>query len=948
MIFHINLNSILFMSSKFNLLFILLLMGVTTSWAQDGKKTGIVKGKLINRTSKKPANDAIVVLKEANIIVTTDGEGAFTFNKVPYGTYTMLISGNGIKTDSMTVNNTDKQQLNLGKIEVDNSEATVDNSKIPTIPDDNLPPDTGGEDGVVSSTAAAINTTDNNIQTQTQLALLQSGVRRRGYSRAENEEIINGLPVNNIENGDAIPGQIAGLNDVMRGRSTSFGLGMSPNSFGGLRGSITIDATAASQRRQAVVSYVANNRTFGNQIGGTVSTGLMKNGWAYSVSGCYRWTPEGYRPGTEYEGYSWYGAVSKVFGKHELNLTSYNAYNKHGRASTETKEAFDLAGNHFYNSNWGYQNGKKRNARDIETSLPTIILNYEYKPQNNLVWKTAVGYTFGKTSRYGLDWNNAQSPLPNYYRNLPSYYEWLGDTSTAIAVRNQIKANPSQLQVNWDRLYNSNYTNVTTLNDVNGIVGNNITGKESIYVLSKDVEDTKKFSFNTNLEYSANTHTTLYAGLSIISQLTELYRQVDDLLGGEFYVNYNQFAAQAYVGNPNFVQNNLNQPNALIKKGDKYGYDYYFHYNKSFLWAQAAFNYNKFDYFVAVQGVVNSFTREGLFRNGLFPNNSYGTTPAQSFFNVGVKGGTTYKISGRSFAFLNASYSGEAPTIRNTYISPATRDFVINNPKAEKNAAMEIGYQIRKPVYTFRAEGYATLITDATDIRRFYNDDPSYRTFINYVIQNENIQHIGAEVSSEVKIVKDLSATGTVSIQQAFYANNPNVTVYLDNDTSRVTTTRQVYVKNYYYGGAGPQSVYSLNLTYRPRGFLASVRFNYLDRRYVDINMDRRTPQAADNVVPNSALWHSIFDQEKLPSAFTMDARINKNINLDKYIKGPLSRTSLYISVGVNNVLDDKNIITTGFEQLRYDFSDRDPNKFPTKYQYGYGRTYTITVSLKF
>ncbi|MEI8280310.1 MAG: hypothetical protein WCG87_11145, partial [Bacteroidota bacterium] len=99
---------------------------------------------------------------------------------------------------------------------------------------------------------------------------------------------------------------------------------------------------------------------------------------------------------------------------------------------------------------------------------------------------------------------------------------------------------------------------------------------------------------------------------------------------------------------------------------------------------------------------------------------------------------------------------------------------------------------------------------------------------------------------------------------------------------------------------------------------------------------------------PNSSAWNSIFDQEKLPSAYTVDLRFGKSFNLSKVITSLPGRVLLNVSLGVNNLLNNTDIITSGFEQLRYDFLGHNPNKYPTKYIYGLGRTYVATVSLKF
>ena len=86
-----------------------------------------------------------------------------------------------------------------------------------------------------------------------------------------------------------------------------------------------------------------------------------------------------------------------------------------------------------------------------------------------------------------------------------------------------------------------------------------------------------------------------------------------------------------------------------------------------------------------------------------------------------------------------------------------------------------------------------------------------------------------------------------------------------------------------------------------------------------------------------------------MPEAFTMDVFLGKSFNLYNVNKKLFKYgTYLYVNIGVNNVLDNKEIRTGGFEQLRYDFTSRNPDRFANKYFYGYGANYFINVSLKF
>jgi outer membrane receptor protein involved in Fe transport len=116
----------------------------------------------------------------------------------------------------------------------------------------------------------------------------------------------------------------------------------------------------------------------------------------------------------------------------------------------------------------------------------------------------------------------------------------------------------------------------------------------------------------------------------------------------------------------------------------------------------------------------------------------------------------------------------------------------------------------------------------------------------------------------------------------------------------------------------------------------------------VDINPDRRTQEATDLVEKGSAKWNSILAQEKLPAAFTMDVNAGKSFRVNKYIKNLKRTTTAYLNMGVVNVLNKTDIKVAGFEQLRYDYSQRNANRFPNKYDYAFGANYYVSLSLRF
>ena len=891
------------------------------------QQEALIKGKVVAAATQKGIADVEVTIPELKLMKTTDGSGEFTFSNVPFGTYSVIVATSFIYSD--TVKLTVKESLvDMGtvKVAIDEAATSMQSQQMPTISLEESAVSADDEGVSDQSVSGVLTASRDPFLAAAAFTFGPLRYQLRGYTRDELEVYMNGVP----------------MNDVFRNQSVTFGLQPAETGFGGLTGVTQIDATAASQRQQTRISYSASNRTYRNRVMITHNTGMMKSGWAFSVSASKRWSDEGYIPGTYYNGYSYYLGISKKLSeKSSLHLTTFGTPTSRGKAMPATQEAIDIAGDNFYNPNWGLQNGEVRNSRVNNSFQPTTILNYQYKPNNNTFWNVALAYQTGYNGNTSLDWYNAPDPRPDYYRNLPSYY--INDPAGANydEARKQdafLRADPNRMQVDWNGLYQANMMNTETVNGV--------TGKRSLSIIGEDRDDVDRYTFSTNMQKNLSEHVTIYSGITGILQMAESYRKVDDLLGGDFFVNLNQFAERTYIGNAQFNQNDLNNPNAIVRVGDKYGYDFKSRFHKAYWWGQATFTFNKFDFFLSGRLGTEGFQRDGLYKSGLFQNESFGKSETFNFLTYAAKGGATYKIDGRNYLYINGGIMNNAPTFDNTFFSPRTRNSTIDNPKPEMIKTVEGGYLLRSPSLSGRLSGFVTDITDMVDIKRFYHED--YKTFVNYVMRNVDVRNMGAELALQAKISPSFSATAVASLMQVFYTNRPDVSIYRDNDTTSKIGTSKVYIKDYYVA-AGPQSAYTLGLNYRsPKYWYANVNFNLLDRNYIDINPSKRTAEAVGLLNDGSPEKAAILSQEKLPSAFTVDLFAGMSIKVNKYIKAASNNSFIYINVGVNNVLNNKDIITGGFEQLRFDYGTQNAERFPAKYFYGFGANYFINISYKF
>ena len=770
--------------------------------------------------------------------------------------------------------------------------------------------------------------------------------KARGYDGDLNTTYMNGVPMDNLDNGFTPFGLWGGLNDVMRNRDVSLGLRPNTFAFGDIATSSSIDARASKQRKQTQIGYALSNRTYAHRLSFYHGTGTSKKGWTFVFAGSFRGANEGYVPGTYYNGYSYYVGVDKRFGqRHLLSLSVFNAPTESGRQAAATEEMRKISGDNFYNPTWGLQNGKVRNASISRSNQPTFILNDEYRFNNRTTISTSISSTWGKRSTSALDWYNAPDPRPDYYRYLPSYQ--LGNAlqqQVLQAMQNDI----NKRQVNWQGLYEVNRNSFSIIQNANGIAGNTVSGKRSRYIQEERIIDTRRLNFNSVFNTSIGNHTELTGGLSFQAQSNNYYKEVEDLLGGEFYVNLNQFAERDFPSNTTANQNDLITPNRILHKGDRFGYDYDIVIRKSAAWLQGVFKFKKVDFFLAGELSNTKFWRVGHYQSGLFPNDSYGKSSVNNFNNYAVKGGLTYKIDGRNYLYANAAIMSRAPLFDNVYISPRTRDFIQDNTTNEDIQTAEAGYVLNAPKLKVRLTGYFTKIKNQMNVLTFYHDD--YRNFVNYAINGIDKLHFGLEFGAEAKIMRNVTLNVAAAVGRYYYDSRQEATVTVDNSAA-VLAKDLIYSQNYRIPGT-PQNAYSVGLSYRsPKFWFVSLSANYAGNRWLDFNPIRRTFDAVDGLditKPNeAALREAILAQQKLDDDYTVDFFGGWSWKLPKSF-GFKKPTYLVFNLGINNLLNNKNIISGGFEQLRFDYADKNINKFPPKYYYAYGLNYFASVTFRF
>jgi len=205
-------------------------------------------------------------------------------------------------------------------------------------------------------------------------------------------------------------------------------------------------------------------------------------------------------------------------------------------------------------------------------------------------------------------------------------------------------------------------------------------------------------------------------------------------------------------------------------------------------------------------------------------------------------------------------------------------------------------------------------------------------------------EYKGFEVGLRTNITSNFSVKSVAAIGQYTYSSRPDVTVIRDN-TSKVTVEDQtVYVEDFFVSGT-PQTAFSLGIKYdSPKYWWFELSGNYFQDAYLGFNPARRTAAAISGLDLDSPYGSEkaseIVEQEQIEGAFTLDFTGGKSWKIDDYF------ISLFLSA--DNLLDNTEIRTGGYEKLRFDYQTKDLNNFPPRYYYAYGRTYYLILSFRF
>ena len=281
-------------------------------------------------------------------------------------------------------------------------------------------------------------------------------------------------------------------------------------------------------------------------------------------------------------------------------------------------------------------------------------------------------------------------------------------------------------------------------------------------------------------------------------------------------------------------------------------------------------------------------------------------------------------------------YQTKAPYAFNAYVSPRTRDAVVPGLESMSIMSGDLNYMVRYPNLNVRASVFYTEINDQTWARSFYHDE--YRTFVNYMMTGVDHLHMGTEIGVDYNLLSMFNIQAAFTTGQYLFNSRPTATITRDNSNELIDEDKTVYLQNYKIGGM-PQTAASLGIKYNsPKYWYAGVNANFFWDMYLSPNPDRRTEEAIDKYVASDPQVSEILDQTKLDNGYVINAYAGKSWRVKESI--------IRLNVNVNNVLNTRDFITGGFEQLRYD--SNEIGRFPARFGYMYGTTYFAMLTYLF
>lgn len=735
-----------------------------------------------------------------------------------------------------------------------------------------------------------------------------SKINIRGFKSENSAMMVNGVPMNGMENNKVYWSNWSGLSDVTRSIQVQRGLGAAKVASPAVGGSINIITKTTEAKKGGSVSYAMGNDGY-NKILFNLSSGLSKDGWAFSLLGAKTWG-DGYIQGTEFEGYTWFVSIAKRFNdNHQLSLTAFGAPQWHNQRSNQNglsikewqrvKQYMGEDSPYKYNSTFGYRHGQSYNSSRNSYHKPQISLNHLWQIDQKSSLSTALYVSIGRGDGY-------RGTGDSTYAN-----SWYGSTNGLV--NTQFRRPDGTFDYDAVETMNAESTNGSKM----------VMSKMMNNHLWYGLLSTYTTKFGENFDFYGGIDFRYYKGLH--------QDILTDLFGGTYFIDsYNRKNVTAennpaVGGNSAYINQKLNVGDVLRRD-----YDGFVMYEGVF--AQLEYNQDKLSAFIS-GGASNT----GYWRyDRMYYSKDKAKSSTKNYLGGNIKGGANYNLTENHNVFVNAGYINRAPMFDTSFINSQTSHDRNPDAKNEKIMSFELGYGYRSRFFTANLNGYYTRWMD----KALYDSGTTadgLRWAMN--MTGANADHWGVEFDFVAKPLNWLDITGMFSWGDWRWGGIASGYLFdsqgqmLQNTRGDVVTDManaeqyqyKIDMDNVSVGGSA-QTTAALGLGVRPvKGLRLGVDWNFFSRNFADYDINANVATQNEPYVIGSP-W-------KIPSYSTFDLSAGYTFDFGK-IRATLSGN-------VNNVLDQE-YIADARDGSTHDWESA------TRVLYGFGRTYSVRLKFNF
>ncbi|CEN43030.1 TonB-dependent receptor [Capnocytophaga canis] len=701
-----------------------------------------------------------------------------------------------------------------------------------------------------------------------------SKINIRGFVNENIAVMVNGMPVNDMENSRVYWSNWAGISDVASAMQVQRGLGASKLAIASVGGTVNIVTRASDIKQGGVVSFGYGNNGGNHETKALVAynTGKSEKGWSASVL-FSRSAGEKYADATQFEGYNYFFALGySPSEKHSLQFMMTGAPQWHNQRSyaSSISDQVKYGGsldkpNRKYNSDWGYLNGDVFTMRRNAYHKPVMMLNWDWQLTDASALSTVVYASFGRG--FGT-----------------------GDLG----------------RVNGKRLSNFQRVPETGLHDFDAIVAENkaSTPEKGQLIRRASVNSHDWYGFLTNFNHKIDDNFTFNVGLDGRYYYGYHHQVVSHLLGASAYRN----TANRNLAKPNdvsVVKKDTPDYNpfggSLAPLNEQVGYSNDGEVRWMGMFAQLEYSDDAFSAFLQGSSSIQGFQRIDLFlKPGTFAVRNNPATAMETktgfkdLLGYNIKSGLNYNINEQHNVFANVGYYSKQPFFNAVY--PNNKNFLNPDLTNEKIFGIEAGYGFKSSVGNVNVNVYRTSWKDR--FLRKANNITVGKAVINAYANILGITeiHQGFEFEGDIRVTDYLRFKGSFSLGNWFYEGNARGVLFNESNEPIDTQGNVVaaedagsillYLDKLKVGDSAQQTT-SLGATINPvKGLKFDIDWRNVNNLYANLNIVDFTTQAAAD---KGTL--------KLPSFNLFDVSASYRFDLGE-------KQALIISANVNNLLD--------------------------------------------